>query len=231
MSALRLGADPLARPGRLGSASETGAGRALRHILETQPAAPAAPELSPGNREAMRQEVVQAFSRALDRLSVLAAEAGAWAWGGEGDSLAFLRLMACHVSEPGAEGVDLAAFLREAPDLWPRRGLSVAPGLERVVVPLERGFRLALALQAVLDGLPDAGGKRSRTPAPLFARLDATATGKARVRLAGPCRRFADPDEDYLRGPGRALSDLSREGAVCVAFTRGAEWAELSILA
>lgn len=222
----RLGSDPLARPA---AASGPDSARAMRHILEMP--APRGREPFPEEREALYREVAGKFSEAMESLSRLAATAGVWAWSaqpGEGDSLLFLRLLACFVAAPGEEGVDLAAFLREAAELWRGQELHAEPRNRPVLVSLERGFSLALALQAVLESLRPPGADDAR---PVSLALDASPAGRARVRLVGPAGRFPGDLAGACSGAGDPLEELIRSGAVGVELAVGPAWAGITLIA
>lgn len=224
-SGSRLGSDPLARP----AASGPDAARAMRHILE----APAlcGREPSPEEREALYREVAGKFSEAMEHLSRMAATAGVWAWSaqpGEGDSLLFMRLLACFVAAPGEEGVDLSAFLREAAELWRSQDLHADPQDRPALVSLERGFSLALALQAVLESLRPPGADDAR---PVRLAADTSPAGRARVRLAGPAWRFPASLAEARRRAGEPLEELARSGAVGVELAVGPAWAGITLIA
>jgi hypothetical protein len=190
------------------------------------------PEQAP-DRGAIYREVAGKFSEAMDILSRLAAQAGVWAWGthagesGEGDSLLFMRLMAAYAVLPGREGVDVEAFLNDVRDHWGECSLSLSLNLGGALLPLERAFTLARALQASLDGFCRPGKHGAA-----LLNLDASFTrqGSLKLRLHG-YRDYFPARESVFEAPGaESLVELARQEGVSLLFICTEETAELAVI-
>jgi len=196
------------------------------------PASTAAPESAP-DKGAIYREVAGKFSEAMDILSRLAAQAGVWAWGshpiesGEGDSLLFMRIMAAYCVTPDGEGVDVAAFLNDVRDHWGDRNLALSLDTGAALLPLERAFTLARALQAALEGFCRPG----RHGAALL-NLDAAFTGRGGLKLRIHGYRDYFPSRESVFGaPGaESLVDLARQGLASLMFICTEETAELAVI-